>query len=171
MSGITISSSELIIGYCCSGISLNFPFRLMELLQSDPLITHYYNRSFIKIFLHAQNEELNSSTMIADPPSENIQQSYDVEIQSETKKKRKKKKKTKRNQTAPSDDGENSDAGIVLKPIAWKTPPPSLNGFPASGRKLEPIRPPLHNSKLNNIREKGFLRLPITREVGILGTS
>ena len=63
-----------------------------------------------------------------------------------SKKKRKKKRKAKRNQTVPSDDGENSDAGMVLKPIAWKTPPPSLTGFPGNGRKLEPIRAPLHNN-------------------------
>jgi hypothetical protein len=80
--------------------------------------------------------------------SENTQQASENGNQTAgTKKKRKKKKKTKRNQTAPSDDGENSDKGVVLKPLAWKTPPASLNGFPGNGRKLEPIRAPLHNSK------------------------
>lgn len=64
-------------------------------------------------------------------------------------KKKKKKRKTKRNKTAPAPDGNDSDTGLVLKPIsAWRTPPASLNGFPAgNGRKLEPIRLPLHNSE------------------------
>lgn len=66
----------------------------------------------------------------------------------DNKKKKKKKRKTKRNKTSPTPDGNDSDTGVVLKPIsAWRTPPASLNGFPGNGRKLEPIRPPLHNSE------------------------
>jgi hypothetical protein len=97
-----------------------------------------------------QDNEVNSNSnaITSAPLSENTQQASENGNQTTgSKKKRKKKKKTKRNQTAPSDDGENSDTGVVLKPLAWKTPPASLNGFPGNGRKLEPIRAPLHNSK------------------------
>lgn len=81
----------------------------------------------------------------------------------ETKKKKKKKRRTKRNKTAPApvaeDDGDDSDAGVVLRPIAWKTPPASLNGFPGNRRMLEPLRPPLHSnlyspSKTSTITEE-----------------
>lgn len=94
-----------------------------------------------------QNNELNSARISEEPLPENREKPSETANQPEPKKKRKKKKKAKRNQTAPSDEGENNEIGIVLKPIAWKTPPASLNGFPGNGRKLEPIRPPLHNSK------------------------
>ena len=68
----------------------------------------------------------------------------------EDKKKRKKKRRTKRNKTAPaplSGDDNDRDTGVVLKPFAWRTPPPSLNGFPGNKRRLEPLRPPLRNGK------------------------
>ena len=97
-----------------------------------------------------QDNEGRSNAITEEPLSENNQQASEHANHTETrKKKRKKKRKAKRNQTAPSDDGENSDTGVVLKPIAWKTPPASLNGFPSNGRKLEPIRAPLHNSKFH----------------------
>ena len=105
----------------------------------------------------------------AETPSENIQQANDNGGLAEPKKKRKKKKKAKRNQTVPSDDGENSDAGIVLKPIAWKTPPASLNGFPGNGRKLEPIRAPLHNSRWNPLTYAGMPIWPQRESIGLWG--
>lgn len=105
----------------------------------------YLNITYIH---HLQNIELNSNRISEEPLAENSEKPSETGNQPEPKKKkRKKKKKAKRNQTAPSDEGENNETGIVLKPIAWKTPPASLNGFPGNGRKLEPIRPPLHNSK------------------------
>ncbi|XP_028412637.1 ADP-ribosylation factor-like protein 13B [Dendronephthya gigantea] len=94
--------------------------------------------------------EWNTEDITEEPLSENIHQLNESENQAVTKKKRKKKKKAKRNQTVPSDDGENSDAGIVLKPIAWRGSSTPLNGFPGNGRKLEPIRAPLHNSEFEN---------------------
>ena len=91
--------------------------------------------------------QANSHTIAGEPLSGRNEQINDhINGVESSKKKRKKKRKAKRNQTVPSDDGENSDAGMVLKPIAWKTPPPPLNGFPGNGRKLEPIRAPLHNN-------------------------
>ena len=70
-----------------------------------------------------------------------LAQSEDTEV-----KKKKKKKKRKNNKTAPTEGEGDGDGQFELPPLAWGTPPGTLNGFPGSGggtpRRLEPLGPP-----------------------------
>ena len=63
----------------------------------------------------------------------------------EEKKKKKKKKKKRANKTAPAPEETGDEPDGVLPPLAWNTPPPTLNGFPGSKsigpRRLEPLAP------------------------------
>ena len=59
------------------------------------------------------------------------------------KKKKKKKKKRKQNKTAPAEENEG-EGSYELPPLAWGTPPSTLNGFAGSSslksKKLEPLK-------------------------------
>ena len=63
----------------------------------------------------------------------------------EGKKKKKKKKKKRANKTAPAPDNDDDENIDKLPPLAWGTPPATLNGFPGSSglglRRLEPLGP------------------------------
>ncbi|XP_046849005.1 LOW QUALITY PROTEIN: ADP-ribosylation factor-like protein 13B [Xenia sp. Carnegie-2017] len=95
----------------------------------------------IDVEQHAKNID---EAHVVETLSENSEQTTNVDSKNEQKKKR--KRKAKRNQTAPMEESENNDARVILKPIAWRTPPSSLNGNHSNGRKLEPIRAPLHKN-------------------------